>query len=200
VVAGCDGRQRCFFCLIPSLVPAWSFRSLAECRSKHSYKRSPSHTDVASRKLRQDVESFWERSFVSACEETSGAQLRKLHAGTFLSLFARGALLMRAKEKASESRVITCVLSTYFFLEAIVCECFRGEKRSATVKALCWSIFFHTEYNLETEMCDVISFLYLHHSKSSANGNRPNVPPVCMKSTREVRGALSTIPLKALAV
>ena len=42
VVAGCDGRQRCFFCLIPSLVPAWSFRSLAERRSKHSYKRSPS--------------------------------------------------------------------------------------------------------------------------------------------------------------
>ena len=49
-------------------------------------------------------------------------------------------LLMRGKEEVSDSRVITCVLSPYFFLEAIVCEGLRGNKRSATVKALCWDI------------------------------------------------------------
>ncbi|HCZ06152.1 MAG TPA: hypothetical protein DHV12_03290, partial [Thermotogae bacterium] len=45
--------------------------------------------------------------------------------------------------------------SSYFFLEVIVCECLRGEKRSTSVKALCWNIFFHSEYNLKTEMCDI---------------------------------------------
>ncbi|HCZ07324.1 MAG TPA: hypothetical protein DHV12_09415, partial [Thermotogae bacterium] len=46
-------------------------------------------------------------------------------------------LLMREKKKAS--RVITCVLSSYFFLEAIVCECLRRDKRSATAKTSCWN-------------------------------------------------------------
>jgi len=32
---------------------------LAKRRSEHSYKRAPSYTDVASMKLKQDVESSW---------------------------------------------------------------------------------------------------------------------------------------------
>jgi len=32
---------------------------LAERRSEHSYKRAPSYMDVASMKLKQDVESSW---------------------------------------------------------------------------------------------------------------------------------------------
>ncbi|MDI3517080.1 MAG: hypothetical protein PWP37_870, partial [Thermotogota bacterium] len=59
-----------------------------------------------------------------------------------LSFFAWGALLMRAKRKASESRVITCVLSSYFFLKVIVCECLRGDKQSATAKTSRWNIPF----------------------------------------------------------
>ncbi|MDK2865388.1 MAG: hypothetical protein PWP37_1580, partial [Thermotogota bacterium] len=71
--------------------------------------------------------SFWKRSFVSACEEESEAQLRKLHAGTNLSFFAWGALLMRGKRKACESRAIMCVLPFYFYLEVAVCDVREGK-------------------------------------------------------------------------
>ncbi|RKX44243.1 MAG: hypothetical protein DRP27_06895, partial [Thermotogae bacterium] len=47
---------------------------LAKRRSEHSYKRAPSYTDVASMKLKQDVESSWQCPFVSASKEESGAQ------------------------------------------------------------------------------------------------------------------------------
>jgi len=42
---------------------------LAKRRSEHSYKRAPSYTDVASMKLKQDVESSWLCPFVSASKE-----------------------------------------------------------------------------------------------------------------------------------
>ncbi len=42
---------------------------LAKRRSEHSYKRAPSYTDVASMKLKQDVESSWQCPFVSVSEE-----------------------------------------------------------------------------------------------------------------------------------
>jgi len=47
--------------------------TLQECLScgapnEHSYKRAPSYTDVASMKLKQDVESSWKCPFVSASE------------------------------------------------------------------------------------------------------------------------------------
>ena len=47
---------------------------LAKRRSEHSYKRAPSYMDVASMKLRQDVESSWQCPFVSVSEEESEAQ------------------------------------------------------------------------------------------------------------------------------
>ena len=47
---------------------------LAKRRSEHSYKRAPSYTDVASMKLKQDVESSWKCPFVSVSEEESEAQ------------------------------------------------------------------------------------------------------------------------------
>ena len=47
---------------------------LAKRRSEHSYKRAPSYTDVASMKLKQDVESSWQCPFVSVSEEESEAQ------------------------------------------------------------------------------------------------------------------------------
>jgi len=40
----------------------------------HSYKRAPSYMDVASMKLKQDVESSWKCPFVSVSEEESEAQ------------------------------------------------------------------------------------------------------------------------------
>ncbi|MDK2865093.1 MAG: hypothetical protein PWP37_1285, partial [Thermotogota bacterium] len=54
----------------------------------------------ASRKLKQDVESFWKRSFVSACEEISGAQLRKLHAGTHFTFFLERSLVSACEEES----------------------------------------------------------------------------------------------------
>jgi len=42
---------------------------LAKRRSEHSNKRAPSYTDVASMKLKQDVESSWKCPFVSVSEE-----------------------------------------------------------------------------------------------------------------------------------
>ena len=47
---------------------------LAKRRSEHSYKRAPSYTDVASMKLKQDVESSWQCPFVSVSKEESEAQ------------------------------------------------------------------------------------------------------------------------------
>ena len=47
---------------------------LAKRRSEHSYKRAPSYMDVASMKLKQDVESSWQCPFVSVSEEESEAQ------------------------------------------------------------------------------------------------------------------------------
>jgi len=47
---------------------------LAKRRSEHSYKRAPSYMDVASMKLKQDVESSWQYPFVSVSEEESKAQ------------------------------------------------------------------------------------------------------------------------------
>ncbi|HCZ06380.1 MAG TPA: hypothetical protein DHV12_04475, partial [Thermotogae bacterium] len=44
--------------------------------------------------------------------------------------------------RRSESRGITCVLSPYFFLEVIVCECLRGGKRSTTAKTSRWNVPF----------------------------------------------------------
>jgi len=47
---------------------------LAKRRSEHSYKRAPSYTDIASMKLKQDVESSWLCPFVSVSKEESEAQ------------------------------------------------------------------------------------------------------------------------------
>jgi len=77
---------------------------LAKHRSEHSYKRASSYTDVASMKLKQDVESSWQCPFVSVSEEKSGAQHAFCNVKSPPLSFARVALWMRTRKKAKHNK------------------------------------------------------------------------------------------------
>ena len=77
---------------------------LAKRRSEHSYKRAPSYMEVASMKLKQDVESSWKCLFVSANEGESGAQQAFCYVKS-LSLFLRVGCFVDAKEEKSECKL-----------------------------------------------------------------------------------------------